>query len=242
MSTKLDVGNVFERVFAAYRDQFTLLIPAALVVFLPIAIIDGLAGSSGGVLLAFASLILGLVGTFWYQGMVVEAVRDIMDGRRDHTVGTLLSSVTPVLARLIGAGLLAGLGIGLGLIALIVPGLFLMTIWAVLAPVIVVERAGVGAAFSRSRELVKGHGWQVFGVIVVLFLVTIVLSTLLQVLLVAVADNVAGYAISSLLSNLLIAPLFALAATVVYFELRRLHGEDAPAAAPPAPAGPEAVV
>ena len=74
--------------------------------------------------------------------MVVEAAQDILDGRRDHTVGSLLRSVTPVIGALIVAGILAGIAIGIGLLLLIVPGLFLLTIWAVIAPVIVIERSG----------------------------------------------------------------------------------------------------
>ena len=58
----------------------------------------------------------------------------------------------------------------IGLVLLVVPGLFLITIWAVIAPVIVLERAGVFESFGRSRHLVKGNGWQVFGVLVILFL------------------------------------------------------------------------
>ena len=56
---------------------------------------------------------------------------------------------------------------------LIVPGLFLLTIWAVTAPAIVVERRGAIEAFGRSHELVRGEGWTVFGAIVVAFLILI---------------------------------------------------------------------
>jgi hypothetical protein len=169
-----------------------------------------------------------------------------MDGRRDHTVGSLLSSVTPVIVTLLVAGVLAGLGIGIGLLLLIVPGLFLLTIWALIAPVIVVERAGVGEAFGRSRALVKGHGWQVFGVIVVLFLLAAVLTGVTQAIFIAISDSIVGYGLASLVTNVLVAPLSALAASVMYFELKRLEGEGAaeatPATAPAAPAapGPEA--
>ena len=41
MNAKLDTARVFERIFEIYRDQFTLLIPAALLVFVPVAIISG---------------------------------------------------------------------------------------------------------------------------------------------------------------------------------------------------------
>ena len=40
-------------------------------------------------------------------------------------------------------------------------------------PVVVLEKPGVFAAFGRSRELVRGHGWPVFGTLVVTWLITI---------------------------------------------------------------------
>jgi len=109
MNAKLDTGRVFERIFQIYGEQFTLLIPAALVLFIPVAIINGALLTSGGVLAALGSTAIALIATFWYQGMVVEAVVDILDGRRDHTVGSLFSSVSPFIANLIAAGLLATL-------------------------------------------------------------------------------------------------------------------------------------
>jgi len=72
--------------------------------------------------------------------------------------------------------ILAALGIGIGLVLLIVPGLVLLTLWSVVAPVAVIERPGVFSAFGRSRELVRGYGWPVFGTIVLVFLLVIAAS------------------------------------------------------------------
>jgi ABC-type multidrug transport system fused ATPase/permease subunit len=226
MNQKLDTGRVFERIFEIYRSQFTLLIPAALLVFVPVAVISGLIYAGDiGILGALLVAAISTIATYWFQGMVVEAARDIIDGRRDHTVGTLFSSVAPVLGALIVAGILAGLAIGLGLLLLIVPGLFLLTIWAVLAPVIVIERTGAMAAFGRSRELVRGSGWQVFGVILVLFLLQFIVTAVIQALANSVSDSFAGYAAADLVVRMLVAPLSAIAASVVYFELKALRGE-----------------
>lgn len=85
---------------------------------------------------------------------MVELVRDVQDGRLDASVGDLMRSVLPVLGPLIAAGILAGIGIAVGFVLLIVPGLFLLTIWAV----IVIERRGISDAFGRSRQLVKDQG------------------------------------------------------------------------------------
>ena len=77
----------------------------------------------------------------------------------------------PKLWTIVGAGILARLAITIGLILLIVPGLFLLTIWCLIVPVIVLEGAGRGDSFGRSRELVRGNGWNVFGLIVLTFLI-----------------------------------------------------------------------
>jgi len=258
MNQKLDVARVFERIFEIYRDQFTLLIPAALVVFVPVALISGLiyAGDVsiiGGLIVAA----IATIATYWFQGMVVEAARDILDGRRDHTLGSLVQSVAPVIGPLIVAGILAGIGIGIGLLLLIVPGLFLLTIWAVIAPVIVIERRGALDSFGRSRELVRGHGWQVFGVIVVLFLVQFIITAVLNAIANSVSDSFVGYTISDLIVRVLVAPFTALAAAVLFFELKALKGEPVlgtgggqiagteqpargPAPTPAEPAAPEA--
>jgi hypothetical protein len=248
MNAKLDTGRVFERIFKIYGEQFTLLIPAALVLFVPVAILNGLLREEGGVGLALAAAAVSVIATFWYQGMIVEAVRDILDGRRDQTIGGLFSSAAPFIWPLLAAGVLAGIGIAIGLILLVVPGLFLLTIWAVIVPAIVIDRTGVLGAFGRSRQLVKDNGWRVFGVIVVLFLLNLIISAILSGVADAATDSFVGYALADLIVNVLVLPLSAIAATVLYVELRRLKGEalaedttgepDPPY--PPSPAGPEA--
>ena len=254
MNGKLDTARVFERIFEIYRDQFTLLIPAALVVFVPVAILSGVVYAGDvGVFGTLTVLVIGTIAGYWFQGMVVEAARDILDGRRDHTVGSLVRSVTAVVGPLIVAGILAGLAVGVGLLLLIVPGLFLLTIWSVLAPVIVIERKDALKAFGRSSQLVKGHGWQVFTVILILFVVQFVITAVMQALAESIADSVVGYSVGDLILRLLVAPLSALAAAVLYFELTALHGEpltdtggeaapggEAAAAAPPVPPPPAA--
>jgi len=238
MHAKLDTARVFERIFKIYGDQFTLLIPTALVLFIPVAVLNGLVWTSGGLLAYALSSLIAAIATYWYQGMVVEAVRDILDGRRDQTIGGLFSSAAPFVWPLLGAGILAGIGVAIGLVLLIVPGLFLLTIWAVIVPAIVIDRVGVLDSFGRSRALVRGNGWQVFGVIVVLFLVQLVVGGIIKGIAGAASDDsFAGYAIGDLIARVLIVPLSAIAATVMYVELRRLKGEPL-AEDVGAPAGP----
>jgi hypothetical protein len=241
MNAKLDTGRVFERIFSFYGSQFSLLIPAALILFLPVAILNALllTGDGGSILLLVTSIIAVIV-TYWYQGMVVQATIDMLDGRRDQTIGSLFSSAAPFILPLLVVGILAGIAIAIGFVLLIVPGLILITIWAVVVPVIVVERAGVFEAFGRSREIVRGNGWQVFGVIVVLFLMVLIVGILFRGIAGAVSDDsFVGYVVGDLITNVLIVPLSALAATVVYVELRRVKGEPLPEAGAPSPLPPQ---
>ena len=258
MNSKLDTARVFERIFDIYRDQFTLLIPAALMLFLPVAIITGLvyagdAGLLGGLLVTAVAT----VATFWFQGTVVEAARDILDGRRDYTLGTLFRSVTPVLLTLVVAGILVSIATVVGFALLIIPGFIVATFLAVVAPVVVIERRGAFEALRRSVELVRGNAWQVFGVVVVLFLLDFLANLVLRAVANS-ADTFALYAAAALIVSLLVAPLRALAASVLFFELKALHGEPVlatgpggaevepsggpaptPAEAPPPPPAPE---
>lgn len=238
MNEKIDVGNVLSRVFRTYGQQFTLLLGAALVVFIPVGILTGLILSGGSILLVVLAGLLTAAAGFWYQGMVVEAARDMLDGRRDYTLGSLFTSVTPVFVPLIVAGLLAGIGIGIGTALLIIPGLILRTIWAVLAPVIVIERPGVFAAFGRSVQLVRGNGWQVFGVIVVVFLLEFV-SSLISRGIGSGANSVIVYIAVEMVRTVLIAPVGGLAAAILYFELKAMkEGASVQGAVAPGTAAP----
>lgn len=221
MPQKLDVGGVIRRVFNIYVDQASVLMPAAAVVFVVTGILSVLlvAASPG---LAIVALLLSLVATTLFTGMVVELVSDIQDGRRDSSAGQLVRAASPVLGKLILIGLVAGVGIVIGLILFIVPGLILITIWAVAAPIVVLERPNGLGALGRSRDLVRGNGWQVFAVLLVLLILVGVVSAIIE----AVADS-AGTAVGlvvRVIVGVLTAPFSALAASVLYFDLLAIGG------------------
>jgi hypothetical protein len=237
MNRSLDIGSVISRTFSIYVDQASVLLPAAAVVFVLVGVVTAVLVAISPVLLIVAFVVI-LVGTTLFTGMVVELVADVQDGRRDATVGQLLQAATPVIGQLILVGILAGIGIAIGFVLIIVPGLILLTIWSVAAPVVVLEHPGVIAALGRSRELVRGNGWQVFGVIVVLFIGVGIVSAIIE----AVGDS-GGTGVGivvRIVVQILTAPITALAASVLYFELRGPAAGETSGEVPPPPVAPAA--
>jgi hypothetical protein len=234
MDRKLDVGGTLSQTFSTYGSQAGVLLPLALALFVIVAIVNWII--VGSFFLFPIGIAVSVIAATLYQGMVVNLVSDIQDGRRDFTIEELVQATGPVVLPLIGAGLLAGIGIGIGFLLLVIPGLILVTIWSVIAPVIVVEHSGVFAAFGRSRELVRGNGWQVFGVIVVVYIVVFVIEAILG----AIGSGISHTAVVRIVFNLagetIAAPIAAVVAAVIYFRLLELKGGTAPAA--PAPVEP----
>ena len=238
MTPKLDVGKVFNRIFELYTSQASVYLPAALILYLPLALVTGaVLSGTGGLLVLLLLLALGFVTAFIYQGLVVRSVEDLQDGQRDFSIGELFRSVIPVLGMLILVGIVGGIAIGIGFLLLIIPGVILVTIWAVVAPAVVIEGKGFDA-FGRSYQLTRGNFWQVLAVIVVLFIIQFIIQRIFGAIGGGISDSLVPYAIFTLIGNVIVAPLTALASAVMYFELVGLQGQAPVAGAPGAPVAP----
>ena len=161
MTTTLSPSAIISRAFEIYRTQVGTLLAGAALIYLAQFVVNLVLPDS----LDWIGSIVSLVLTAFFTGMVVMLVRDLQDGHRDSSLGELFSSVTPVFVPVIVVSILFGIGVAIGFVLIIIPGLILLTIWSVAIPVTVIERPGIFAAFGRSRQIVKGNGWQVFGTI-----------------------------------------------------------------------------
>ncbi|HVD66897.1 MAG TPA: hypothetical protein VNB65_08385 [Gaiellaceae bacterium] len=225
----MQAGDVIGKAWESYRAHWRHLLPIAFVVYALISLLILLLGALLGWFGAALGSLIGLAGIFWLQGALVVAIDDVRDGRADLSIGETLDRVRPRLSTLALAGLLAGVAIGLGLVLLIVPGLFLLTIWLVIVPAIMLEGCGVSAAFARSQELVRGYGWSVFGVIaltVLIYLGVVIASGLVR----DAFDSVWASVVINIAVQTVTAPFIALAWTTTYYQLRDLKGAE-PAAA-----------
>jgi hypothetical protein len=146
------LSGVLDEAWRMYRAHAAHLLTIAFVIYLVAAVIAALLALIGG----FFGVLLGSIVAFLLQAALVKAVQDVRDGRADLSFGETVSAAVPYIGPVAGASILAGIAITIGLVLIIVPGLFLITIWAVIVPVIVIERSGALASFGRSRELVRG--------------------------------------------------------------------------------------
>jgi len=221
MNRKLAVGAALREVWALYRTHARRLLPVSFVLFLTVAVVDGLIGTEFPLLLiGFA---ISTVTTPFYEGFVVTLVQDLQDDRPDRSIGELLRATILVLLPLVGAGLLFLLGIFVGVVLFVVPALVAITVWALISPVIVVERPGVTKAFSRSHELVRGNGWRVFGVVLASFLAVFFIAGIgFKPIAEAISSEPLVQVALDAVTSTLVAPIAALVAAVLYFRLRQI--------------------
>lgn len=219
MREHIDVGWVLSEIAEQYKGNVAPLLASAMIIFLPVAVATALlqrVSPVAGLLVLPVAIVVQAV----YVGAVIALVDRVYSRAAMPSVGGLFRTVGPHIGRLVVTGFVAAVGVSLGFILVIVPGLYLLTIWAVFAPVIVIERAGVSGSLARSHQLVRGDGWQVFGSVVVIGIVTQIFAFVVGAVL---GRGFVGLFLSFLLPSVLLVPVSAIAAAVVYFELRRLE-------------------
>jgi hypothetical protein len=107
-----------------------------------------------------------------------------------------LASMFPVI---IGSIVLS-IFIGLASLLVLIPGLILMTMWWVYIPAVVVERRSIFGGFGRSVELTRGSGWAIFGLIIIVVILSAVVGFVTHIISVSVVTISAS-------GNILFAPL-----------------------------------
>ena len=215
----MEPGDVLRRSWEVYRAHWRHLVSIAAVVLVPLGAVTALLALAGWPGVVGAN-VLNLSALFLVNGALVRAVDDVRLGRPDMSVAETFRQTGPRLLVLAVAGVLAAVAIFVGLLLLVVPGLVLLTWWFVLSPVVVLEGQGVLPAFGRSRALVRGHGWPVFGVAIVTLLVELVVSLTLGAAVLPLGSAVSSF-VQTAVGNTLVIPFVAVAATLTYFQL---HG------------------
>jgi hypothetical protein len=224
------LSGVLDEAWRMYKTFARHLLAIAFAIYLVAAIITALLALAGGTVGILLGSLVSIVAAFLLQATLVKAVQDVRDGHADLSIRQTVNEALPFIGPVALASILAAIAITIGLLLIIVPGLFLITIWAVIVPVIIIERSGAMASFARSRQLVRGHGWPVFGTLVLVYIIMLVVNIVLGLIFSAL-PHVLGDGLSSVISGTLISPFLALVVTLVYYRL--LGVSQAAPAGPP---------
>jgi len=175
---------------------------------------------------------LALLGMF-LSGLVTAAVaygtyQDLI-GRKASLIECLGRGL-PLIFRVVGVTIVYSLAVGLGSLLLVIPGLIVLTMYAVAVPVAVVERLGVFASLSRSAELTDGYRWRVLGTIflavILVFLIVAVFGMVFAMAVIAATDfsdsaaSAEGVALVGFVVDAAATAFWAVIVAVTYNELR----------------------
>jgi hypothetical protein len=216
---QLEANAVLGEAWRLYKRLFARSVVLGGIVFGVLGLIE-LFGRSGqaGAAVGLFSLAFTIGGVALLQGGLVEIVRGLhADGDDEPGAAELLGRAGGRLWKLVCVSLLTAIGCALGALLLVVPGLILMTRWAVSVPVAMLEGGNARDALRRSREIVAGNGWPVFRVLFAVGVLTFLVE--IPFLFVASGAGLFGWWVATTLASALTAPYAAHALTVVYYGL-----------------------
>jgi hypothetical protein len=240
VATARQALGLYARIWRTYFSWARTLLPLAVFVFVPLGLIHAIPvhleatepGFGSGVqitvaLAAFLTLTAtGLIGEVFYTGAVSIALTHPRPGGRPPSLREVARLIS--YGRLIAVDLAYGVMVAIGFV-LIVPGILIYVYLGLAAPVIEIERHGVRAALARSFELVRGHFWLVFWVLVPIELIGNGLTDAIT----SLADHLLGNSLpaewlADTASNIVLTPFYAVAAVLLTLDLIAARDGESP--------------
>jgi hypothetical protein len=218
-TVELDPNAVLKRAWVLYKRLFVRSVTLGLIIFGVLHLAEALArGQNAGVGVDPLTVGFSIVGLALLQGALVEIVRGLHeDGDDDPSVPEVLRRSMRKIGRLALVSVLTSVGIVIGLLLLVVPGAILAVRWALAVPVVMLEDGSATKSLQRSREIVKGNGWNVFKVLFAVGLLEGIASLPFTIALVGAGPFRWWFATTA--ASALTAPYAAHALTVMYYGL-----------------------
>jgi hypothetical protein len=242
----LSLGEILDRTFALYRRNFLLFfgitaLPQLLVLGFNLSqmLLTGrlgapkvLSGSSIGlgIIGMLMGLIVYLVAYLFAHGGTVYAVSDLYLGR-STSIGASLRRMRGQAGSLLGVLILNGLVVAVAFIFLIVPGVYMACRLITCVPAALLENRGPRESLERSFALTKDNAGRSFVIYLLYFSILYAMFFLLAFpFLLAIAFSAKNPAmvtwwtilmqVGSSLAAILVTPIFTIASTVFYYDLR----------------------
>jgi hypothetical protein len=220
------IGAVLRDTWNLYKKLFACTVLTGGLVFASLGLLDlvleVLPAGNTRLLLTVVAIALPIVGTALVQGALVEAVNDEHEGGQRGSIVDLYRTAWKRVGPLVGVSLLTGFGVAAGALLLIVPGIVLAVRWSLAVPVVMLEKKSPRAAMGRSRELVRGHSWAVFRVLLNVGIITGALSLGVRFLAVAILGSshiTLATWVGATFGGAIATPYLSHALSVVYYRL-----------------------
>ncbi len=167
------------------------------------------------------------------NGVAIKYSSDLLE-KGDANLSEGLNFTVTRLVSLLAVGVITGVMIIIGLICLIVPGIIIAIMFALVTPVIIIERLGALESLGRSRRLVSHRWGKTFVVLLLIYIIFGIISALANTALSPLGPA------SSIFTNLITAfiqPVLPIALTLLYYSTAAKEAQLAPTPyVPPAPA------
>jgi hypothetical protein len=217
----LSFTEVLDCAFGLLRDQFWLLAGISAVLWVPYGLLAAFAaiGHHAGLYLV-ALLLLLLLAPVAHAATTV-AVSRLYLGTPATIKGSYLAT-RDILQPIIGTYLLIYLFFIPLMLLLVVPAIYFMNCWLLVAPVMIVEETFGLGAMRRSRSLVRGSWWKTFALMTVVGLIEFVPAMTLEFFwsFIPVLGPILNGATQAITNS------YSLIAVVVYYFDRRCRTED----------------
>jgi Membrane domain of glycerophosphoryl diester phosphodiesterase len=210
------IESALRTTFTLVRDNFGPFFAATLAFTAPSLLVD-LVG--GGLLI---SLVVGFITNVLVSISLTVGAIQAMAGKRPDFATLMRQANRPRSSTLILLGIVQSVVICLGF-TLLVPGFWVLALWMVAMPAMLVEHKGVGDALNRSAELTRERRWRVLGTFVAGCLLAGVPLALVDFLLdrlIGFDEASAGYYILGWLTGAALATVLGSLPAVLYVLLR----------------------
>ncbi|MEX0989666.1 MAG: hypothetical protein WD206_05145 [Actinomycetota bacterium] len=230
-------GEIFSAAFELYKENFTKLIGLVAIVVIPLTLLQYFLTNEVLVKDAVLDLESGTItttgwGEWWAVlgvsvliGVIVQSILNgaIARAAAGTAIGESISTEAVYkfgLARLgpiIWISILVGLATLGGFILLIIPGIYIWVKLSVTVQALVVENKRGTEAMSRSWNLTKGYGWQVFGILIVTYILAGIVTGIITAIF---GDNWFLAGLGASVAQIIVLPFTALVLIVMYLDLR----------------------
>jgi hypothetical protein len=223
------LAEVLATTLDLFTDRFALFLSVTLVVVAPtILLVDGIWGNglvdgahsghlSGGSAVA-GSFLTAVVVPPLVTALHAVIVRDLGTSSIP-SVGGALREAAPRFPAAIGAILLYSCGTAIGLIFLVIPGIWLAVRWYFAAQATVIDGVTPLQSLAVSSQLIEGRWWRTFGALILTGVIFGGTSDLLRALIGAV-HNGAVYMTLDITIQAAFISLTALFGTLLFFSWR----------------------